>query len=80
MRSLSERWAAVWNWFEERKKVLSQVLVDWEKFRDASRSLLNWLAAKEKELELMNVTDLTDEEELQGHYELLDVRQGSCSF
>ena len=73
VRSLSERWAAVWNWFDNRKQRLSQVLTDWEKFYNKSRMLLNWLTAKEKELDLMKITDLTDNDELQRHFELLEV-------
>ena len=46
---------------------------DWQKFRDEQVILLNWLAQKEKILRDMEDTDITDEKQVQGHLDQLEV-------
>jgi hypothetical protein len=64
VKLLSERWAILWRWSEERRTQLLKLLGNWQKFRDEQLVLLNWLSAKEKVLKEMGVTDLSNEEEV----------------
>ena len=71
---LSERWAAVWNWAEEWKEKLNQALLDWNKLREQERELLSWLSSKEQTLDVIGETDITDEQQVKMHLNLLEVR------
>lgn len=62
VKTLSERWKAIWDWSETRMKKLNNFLSDWQKFRDMELVLLNWLGVKEKALKEIHKTDLMDEE------------------
>jgi hypothetical protein len=73
VKSLSERWKAVWDWSEDRKKKLMKSLADWQKFRDEELILLNWLAVKEKALKEINNTDLMDDEAVKKSVKELEV-------
>ena len=73
VKALSERWAAVWNWAEEWKHTLIQVSADWERFREEEMMLLNWLSSKEEIMEIMGQTDITDENQVLVHQNLLEV-------
>ncbi|EDO44076.1 predicted protein, partial [Nematostella vectensis] len=42
-QSASERWAKVFNWAEERKQRLNEVLFDWEQLRNSEREILEWM-------------------------------------
>ncbi|XP_048577507.1 dystrophin isoform X2 [Nematostella vectensis] len=71
VKSLSERWASVWRWSEERRARLVRMLNEWQKYRDEQLVLLNWLSGKEKVLKDMGGTDLSDEEEVAKHLDQL---------
>jgi len=70
---LSERWAAVWTWAEEWKEKLNQALVDWNKLREEETVLLSWLSSKEQTLDVIAQTDITDDEQVKMHLNLLEV-------
>jgi len=70
---LSERWAAVWTWAEEWTEKLNQALVDWNKLREEETVLLSWLSSKEQTLDVIGQTDITDDEQVKTHLNLLEV-------
>jgi len=72
VKVLSERWAAVWNWAEEWKEKLNQALLDWNKLREQERELLSWLSSKEQTLDVIGETDITDEQQVKMHLNLLE--------
>ncbi|KXJ23728.1 Dystrophin [Exaiptasia diaphana] len=71
VKSLSERWAALWRWSEERRTRLLRLISNWEKFRDEQIALLNWLSSKERVLKEMGATDLSNEEQVNQHLDVL---------
>lgn len=73
MQVLSERWAAVWTWAEEWKEKLNQALIDWNKLREEETMLLSWLSSKEQTMDVIGQTDITDEEQVKMHLNLLQV-------
>ncbi|XP_022785545.1 utrophin-like isoform X2 [Stylophora pistillata] len=72
VRVLSERWAAVWTWAEEWKKKLNKALMDWNKLREEETVLLSWLSSKEQTMDVISQTDITDEEQVKMHLNLLE--------
>lgn len=70
---MSERWATVWTWAEEWKEKLNQALVDWNKLREEETVLLSWLSSKEQTLDVIAQTDITDDEQVKMHLNLLEV-------
>ena len=73
LQVLSERWAAVWTWSEEWKEKLNQALVDWRKLREEETVLLSWLSSKEQTMDVIGQTDITDDEQVKMHLNLLEV-------
>lgn len=73
VKSLSERWAALWRWSEERRTQLLRLISNWEKFRDEQIVLLNWLSSKERVLKEMGATDLSNEKQVNQHLDVLKV-------
>ncbi|XP_058967140.2 spectrin beta chain, erythrocytic isoform X3 [Pocillopora verrucosa] len=69
---LSERWAAVWTWAEEWKEKLYKALIDWNKLREEETVLLSWLSSKEQTMDVIGQTDITDEEQVKMHLNLLE--------
>lgn len=72
---MSERWAAVWTWAEEWKEKLYKALIDWNKLREEEIVLLSWLSSKEQTMDVISQTDITDEEQVKMHLNLLEVRK-----
>ncbi|XP_078374994.1 dystrophin-like isoform X3 [Oculina patagonica] len=72
VKVLSERWAAVWTWAEEWKEKLNQALLDWNKLREEETVLLSWLSSKEQTMDVIGQTDITDEEQVKMHLNLLE--------
>lgn len=72
---MSERWAAVWTWAEEWKEKLYKALIDWNKLREEETVLLSWLSSKEQTMDVIGQTDITDEEQVKMHLDLLEVRK-----
>jgi len=75
VKVLSERWAAVWTWAEEWKEKLNQALVDWNKLREEETVLLSWLSSKEQTLDVIAQTDITDDEQVKMHLNLLETME-----
>lgn len=73
VKILSERWASLWRWSEERRTQMLKLMNNWQKFRDEQLVLLNWLSSKEKVLKEMGATDLSNEEEVAQQLEVLKV-------
>ncbi|XP_048577822.1 dystrophin isoform X7 [Nematostella vectensis] len=71
VQSASERWAKVFNWAEERKQRLNEVLFDWEQLRNSEREILEWMREREYELEVVGSTDITNGEEVAEHIRVL---------
>ena len=64
----------MWNWAEEWKEKLNQALTDWENLREEEAALLSWLSSKEQAFDLIGETDITNEEQVTMHSNLLEVR------
>ena len=64
----------MWNWGEEWKEKLNQALTDWENLREEEAALLSWLSSKERAFDLIGETDITNEEQVTMHLNLLEVR------
>ncbi|XP_073238321.1 uncharacterized protein [Porites lutea] len=75
VKVLSERWAAVWNWAEEWKEKLNQALIDWENLREEEAALLSWLSSKEQTFDLIEETDISNEEQVTMHLNLLETTE-----
>ena len=63
----------MWTWAEEWKEKLNQALVDWNKLREEETVLLSWLSSKEQTLDVIGQTDITDDEQVKMHLNLLEV-------
>ena len=63
----------MWTWAEEWKEKLNQALVDWKKLREEETVLLSWLSSKEQTLDVIGQTDITDDEQVKVHLNLLEV-------
>ena len=63
----------MWTWAEEWKEKLNQALVDWNKLREEETVLLSWLSSKEQTLDVIGQTDITDDEQVKVHLNLLEV-------
>ena len=64
----------MWNWAEEWKEKLNQALIDWQNLREEEAALLSWLSSKEQTFDLIGETDITNEEQVTMHLNLLEVR------
>ena len=64
----------VWTWAQEWKQKLNQALLDWEKFLEEETALLSWLSGKERTMDVIGQTDITNEEQVKMHLNLLEVR------
>lgn len=63
----------MWTWAEEWKEKLNQALLDWNKLREEETVLLSWLSSKEQTMDVIGQTDITDEEQVKMHLNLLEV-------
>jgi len=63
----------VWTWAEEWKEKLNQALADWNKLREEETVLLSWLSSKEQTMDVISQTDITDDEQVKMHLNLLEV-------
>lgn len=63
----------MWTWAEEWKEKLNQALLDWNKLREEETVLLSWLSSKEQTMDVIGQTDVTDEEQVKMHLNLLEV-------
>lgn len=63
----------MWTWAEEWKEKLNQVLADWNKLREEETVLLSWLSSKEQTMDVISQTDITDDEQVKMHLNLLEV-------
>jgi len=63
----------VWTWAEEWKEKLNQALADWNKLREEETVLLSWLSSKEQTMDAISQTDITDDEQVKMHLNLLEV-------
>lgn len=63
----------MWTWEEEWKEKLNKALLGWNKFREDENALLSWLSSKEQSLDMIGETDITDEEQVKMHLNLLQV-------
>lgn len=63
----------MWNWAEEWKEKLNQALIDWQNLRKEEAALLSWLSSKEQTFDLIGETDITNEEQVTMHLNLLEV-------
>ena len=64
----------MWTWEEEWKEKLNKALFGWNKFREDENALLSWLSSKEQSLDMIGETDITDEEQVKMHLNLLQVK------
>ena len=64
----------MWNWAEEWKEKLNQALIVWQNLREEEAALLSWLSSKEQTFDLIGETDITNEEQVTMHLNLLEVR------
>ena len=64
----------MWTWEEEWKEKLNKALLGWNKFREDENALLSWLSNKEQSLDMIGETDITDEEQVKMHLNLLQVK------
>lgn len=72
---LSERWAAVWTWAEERKKKLAKTHLHWNKFREEEKDVLWWLTEKEQSLGAVSEIDITDDQQVKTRLNLMKVKK-----
>lgn len=72
---LSERWAAVWTWAEERKKKLAKTHLHWNKFREEEKDVLWWLTEKEQTLGAVSEIDITDDQQVKTRLNLMKVKK-----
>lgn len=77
VKTLSERWAAVWNWSEERKNRLLEVIDDWEAFREKEKDLYDWLVGKDEAIHMSDEIDISDEDQVEAHGAILKVVEKS---
>lgn len=63
----------MWTWAEEWKEKLNQALADWNKLREEETVLLSWLSSKEQTMDVISQTDITDDEQVKMHLNLLEV-------
>ncbi|XP_067049827.1 dystrophin-like [Acropora muricata] len=71
VKVLSERWAAVWTWAEERKKKLAKTHLDWNNFREEEKDVLWWLTEKEQTLGAVSEIDITDDQQVKTRLNLM---------
>ncbi|XP_074624754.1 dystrophin-like isoform X2 [Acropora palmata] len=71
VKVLSERWAAVWTWAEERKKKLAKTHLHWNKFREEEKDVLWWLTEKEQTLGAVSEIDITDDQQVKTRLNLM---------
>lgn len=70
---MSERWAAVWTWSEERKNRLLKVIDNWQAFRKKEKDLYDWLVGKEEAIQMSDMIDISDEDQVDAHSAILKV-------
>ena len=70
----------MWNWAEEWKEKLNEALIVWQNLREEEAALLSWLSSKEQTFDLIGETDITNDEQVTIHLNLLKARTFYFSY